>query len=293
MGVALQILRTMRPHQWVKNVFVLAPLVFSEHAGDPDELLRAGLAFLLFSALSGSVYLLNDIVDVEADREHPTKRDRPIASGQLPLATARLALGVLLTITIAAALAFSMELAAVGLAYFCLNVGYSFSLKHVPFVDVLVIATGFMLRLFGGGLAIDVPVSWWLGACTFLLAGFLGLGKRQHELELMASRPDTPSRKVLQRYQLEHIQLARRLLALATVACYSAYTLLGQTAASFAPRDLVWTIPFVIFGLWRFDRLTHETGQGRSPTDLMLRDVPFMMNVAAYGVTVLGIIYAG
>ena len=182
MSQAGDILRTLRPHQWVKNLFVLAPLVFAKRADDVDLLIHAGLAFLLFSLLSGCVYLLNDIVDVESDRAHPTKRHRPIPAGRLSLKAAKLALASLLCLTVSASFALSIEFAAIGMAYFTLNVGYSFALKHVPFVDVLIIASGFILRLLGGAFAIDVPLSVWLGACTFLLAMYLGLGKRKHEL---------------------------------------------------------------------------------------------------------------
>ena len=288
----LEILRSLRPHQWAKNLFVLAPLVFSEHLGDPAELARAGAAFLLFSALSGAVYLLNDIVDIDSDRQHPTKRHRPIPSGRLPLGAARLALGVVITATVAASFALSSELAAVGMAYFCLNVGYSFALKHVPFVDVLVIATGFLLRLFGGGVAIDVPVSWWIAGCTFVLATYLGLGKRQHELQVALAAETVPARRVLERYQLEHIRLAKAGTAVATFACYAAYTFFGRNQASFTPGDLVWTLPFVAFGLWRFDRLTRASTEGRSPTDRMLTDPAFLANLALYGATVIVVIYA-
>ncbi|MGM0576667.1 MAG: decaprenyl-phosphate phosphoribosyltransferase [Myxococcota bacterium] len=285
-----EIVRTLRPHQWVKNLFVLAPLVFAEHALEARPLVRAGGAFLLFSLLSGCVYLLNDIVDIESDRLHPTKRHRPIPAGRLSLGMARLTLAILLLGTIAGSFALSTDFAAVGLAYFALNVGYSFSLKHIPFVDVLSIAAGFILRLFGGAVAIDVPVSLWLGACTFLLATYLGLGKRKHELA-MAGEDATHQRRVLERYELEHIKGTMAALAVATLGCYAAYTLLGETMATFSPRDLVWTLPFVAFGLWRFYRLTERTEQGRSPTDLMLGDPPFLVNLALWGAVVVIVIY--
>jgi len=269
---------------------VLAPLVFAKRADDMGMLVDAALAFLLFSLLSGCVYLLNDIVDVDSDRAHPTKCHRPIAAGRLPLRTAQMALAGLLLTTVGAAFALSIEFAAIGMAYFTLNVGYSFALKHVPFVDVLIIASGFILRLFGGAFAIDVPLSIWLGACTFLLAMYLGLGKRKHELLAMKDGGHH-TRRVLARYDIARVRWAMALLALLTTGAYAAYTLMGETAAMFNPRDLVWTIPFVLIGLARFNVLTGRSEQGRSPTDLMLKDPPFIANLLAWGAAVLFLIY--
>ena len=280
----------MRPHQWVKNLFVMAPLVFAKRADDPTLLISAICAFFLFSFLSGCVYLLNDIVDVDNDRAHPTKCKRPIAAGRLPLKVAKMGLAALLLATVSASFVLSIEFAAIGLAYFTLNVGYSFALKHVPFVDVLIIASGFILRLLGGAYAIDVPLSVWLGACTFLLAMFLGLGKRKHELLAVADK-GAKTRKVLARYDLNTVRATMVVLAIATTGAYAAYTLLGETAAMFNPRDLVWTIPFVLVGLGRFYALTGRAEEGRSPTDLMLKDVPFLANLLAWGITVIVLVY--
>lgn len=290
MSVFLEVLRTMRPHQWVKNVFVVAPLVFAEHAGDTVDLARAAAAFFLFSMLSGAVYILNDLMDVDGDRAHPVKRERPIASGRLAVSAARLALGIVLLGAVAASFALSIEFAAVGLFYFTLNVGYSFAFKHVPFVDVLCIAAGFILRLYGGAQAIGVPVSPWIFVCTFLLACYLALGKRKHEL-VMVDSSGAKQRKVLDRYDLEHVKPAMTALAVLTAASYATYTLVGTTSSSFDPRDLVWTIPFVIFGLGRFQRLTNRRDDGRSPTDLMLADPLFIANVVLWGAVVVLMIY--
>ena len=292
MSLAGEILKTLRPHQWVKNLFVMAPLVFAKRADDVEMLVSAVSAFGLFSLLSGCVYLLNDIVDVESDRAHPTKCHRPIAAGRLPLKGAKMALAGLLLATVGSSFALSIEFAAIGMAYFTLNVGYSFALKHVPFVDVIIIASGFILRLLGGAFAIDVPLSIWLGACTFLLASYLGLGKRKHEL-LAVHKEGSKTRKVLARYDLPKVRVTMMILAALTTGAYAAYTLLGETAAMFNPRDLVWTIPFVLIGLIRFHMLTERSEQGRSPTDLMLKDVPFLANLVAWGVAAVFLVYQG
>lgn len=281
----------MRPHQWVKNAFVVAPLVFSENAGDVTQLSLAALAFALFSVLSGCVYILNDLVDAEADRAHPVKKHRPIASGFLSVPVARASLIGLLLSALAIAALVSPIFAAIGAGYFAMNVAYSFRLKHVPFVDVGLIATGFILRILGGAVAIGVPVSPWLFACTFLLAVFLGLGKRKHELLLVSEGGHTKQRRVLQDYDVEHVRIAMQISGLLTLVSYVMYTVVGTTVSSFSPRDLVWTIPFVGLGLFRFLMLTNHATDARSPTDMMLRDPPFLLNVLAWGIVVVVVIY--
>jgi decaprenyl-phosphate phosphoribosyltransferase len=286
------IIRSLRPHQWVKNFFVLAPLVFAQEAADARPVLRAAVAFVIFCLVSGAVYLLNDLVDAPSDRLHPVKRHRPIAAGRLTPRRAVIALVLLLAGSLAAAAALSLVLAGVVAAYYLLNVAYSFRFKHTPFLDVLTIAAGFILRLVGGAVAIDVPLSAWLAACTFLLAAFLALGKRKHEL-LALGTDKSPQRRVLERYDLDHVRPAMQGLAVATVGCYAAYTLLGSTHSGFSPRELVWTLPMVVFGLWRFHRLTERDEQGVSPTDLMMTDVPFIANLALWGLVVVTVIYLG
>jgi len=286
------LVRTLRPHQWVKNLFVLAPLVFAEQALEPLHFLHAAMAFVVFSVLSGCVYILNDLVDVENDRQHPVKRFRPIPSGALPIVTARMALAVLLVGTIAASfILLPPTFAAVGLTYFTLNVAYSFALKHVPFVDVACIAAGFLLRLVGGAVAVGVPITIWIFTCTFFLAMTLALGKRRHEI-LQAGERGSSQRKVLARYDLQQVSYAMVVMAVATLLSYVAYTVFGDRGGRFFdPRDLAWTIPCVVFGLWRFNRLVNRANEGRSPTDLMLRDAPFLINLGVWSVIVVVVIY--
>jgi len=288
----IAVVKAMRPHQWVKNLFVLAPLVFAEQALELGHLLRAALAFAVFSALSGCVYILNDLIDVEQDRQHPTKRHRPIASGALPIALAKTSLASLLLGSIALSFAaLGPTFAAVGLAYFSLNVAYSFALKHVPFVDVAVIATGFLLRLIGGAVTVAVPITPWILATTFLLALTLALGKRKHEI-LQAGDKKRDQRRVLARYDLVHVTRAMTGLAIATALCYAAYTAFGSPQGRlFHPHELAWTIPFVVFGLARFLQLTDRAEDGRSPTDLMLRDWPFLVNLGLWSIVVIIVIY--
>jgi 4-hydroxybenzoate polyprenyltransferase len=291
-SLPIAVVRAMRPHQWVKNLFVLAPLVFAQQALDLGHIWRATLAFAVFSVLSGCVYILNDLIDVEQDRQHPTKRLRPIASGALPIGAARTALAVLLIGAIGVSFAaLPTSFAAVGLAYFTLNVAYSFALKHVPFVDVICIATGFLLRIIGGAEAVDVPITAWILATTFLLALTLALGKRKHEI-LQGGERRKEQRKVLERYDIAHVTKAMIGLAIATAACYAAYTAFGSVQGRlFHPHDLAWTIPFVVFGLVRFVQLTDRAEDGRSPTDMMLRDWPFLVNLGLWSLVVVIVIY--
>lgn len=286
------LVKTLRPHQWVKNLFVLLPLVFAEQALEPAHFLHATIAFVVFSVLSGCVYILNDLVDVENDRQHPVKRFRPIPSGRLPILTARMALAALLVGAIVLSfVALPSSFVAIGLTYFTLNVAYSFALKHVPFVDVACIAAGFLLRLIGGAVAVQVPLTVWIFTCTFFVAMTMALGKRKHEI-LQAGERGRDQRKVLARYDLNHVSIAMMLMAVATVASYALYTMFGDRHGRlFDPRHLAWTIPCVIVGLWRFNVLTNRAEDGRSPTDAMLKDKPFLLVGLAWAILVVVVIY--
>lgn len=282
----------MRPVQWVKNVFVFAPLVFGMQLANPSSLGLATVAFVLFCLISSAVYLLNDILDRHADARHPTKRFRPIACGALPVDVARMATGALALIAIVGGVALEWRVAVVLLGYFVLNVAYSVRLKRLPFVDITCIALGFLLRLLAGGLAIMVPVSVWLLMCTFLLASLLALGKRKHELMAVHKNGRTEStRAVLELYRVAHIEWVMRGLALVTVACYAAYTVAASTIAHFETSSLVYSVPFVLFGLWRFNQLVGDHAEAQSPTDTMVRDVPFLLNVGGWAVFVTALIY--
>jgi decaprenyl-phosphate phosphoribosyltransferase len=286
------ILKSSRPHQWIKNLFVAAPLVFSRRIDDVQAVLFTAVAVAGFCLISSSVYLINDIVDVDKDRAHPLKRFRPIASGALPIRTAKLvalifgAAGLLLTLSRGALPA---EIAA---AYLVQNLAYSFYLKHIPFVDVAILAMGFLLRVLAGAAAIPVAPSLWLLVCTLLLASFLGFGKRAHELRTSAARGGT-QRKVLDRYNASALRVLIYLLAVLTTLAYAGYTQSHHALTFFGTRRLVLTVPFVAFGVFRFIWITQRKSDAESPTDSMLRDAPFMINLLGYAVAIVAIIYAG
>lgn len=287
----LALIKTLRPKQWVKNSFVAAPLVFSLRLLDPQSLLRTAAAVGLFSLISGCVYVLNDLVDVEADREHPRKRLRPIASGALPVALARAFLVVAVPLAVGLAVLLQPWFAAVLSGYFVLNVAYSFRLKQVAYLDVLLIATFFILRVLAGAFAIEVPASPWLLGCTFLLALFLGFGKRAHELATAANAGK--QRAALDRYDLRSLRWILRGLALAVVVTYAAYTRSPQTVAAFGTAALIYTVPLSAVAILRFIHLATTRKDAESPTDGMLRDPVSMVTFVLYVVATGAILYWG
>jgi 4-hydroxybenzoate polyprenyltransferase len=295
MSPALALVRTLRPHQWVKSSFVLVALVFSKHLFDGAYAWRAAAATLCFCALSGAVYAFNDVKDVEADRLHPTKKRRPIAAGELSENTALWAAAILATGALAGAAALSIDLALVCAAYLAQNLLYSLRLKQVAFVDVMLIASGFLLRVYAGAVAIDVPASPYLLWCTMLLATFLGLGKRAHEMAWaeQAGRGVADTRAALAGYSPRVVRAAMIVLAIATCAAYVLYTQDAHTVEFFGTRRLVWSTPFAVIGIVRFLQLALWRPREDSPTEAMLRDPAFLANLLAWGAVIVWIVYAG
>lgn len=293
MSASGALIRTLRPHQWVKNLFVAAPLVFSRHLLDPAYVVHTALAVLAFCALSGAVYAFNDVRDVEADRVHPTKRHRPIAAGRLSERAAMIWAGVLAAAGIATCAALDWRCGVFAAAYLVQNVLYSVKLKQVAFVDVGLIASGFLLRVLAGTTAIDVPASPWLLGCTVLLALFLGFGKRAHELA-WAERTGraAATRAALAGYRLGVLRVAMLVLAALTCAAYVAYTLDERTLRFFGTERLVYSSPFVGLGIVRFLILALWRPTDDSPTEAMLKDPWFLTILAGAAAAVLYAIYA-
>lgn len=286
-------IKTLRPHQWVKNLFVAAPLVFAKHLVDHGYLVRAALAVAAFCALSGAVYAMNDVLDVAADRQHPTKRHRPIAAGFLGERAALWLAAILAVAGLGTATALAPWCGGFAAIYLAQNLAYSLRLKQVAFVDVILIAAGFILRVAAGGAAIGVTPSTWLLACTGLLAMFLGLGKRAHELALAraAGGDVAATRAALAGYRPRAVQWAMVILAVATIAAYVAYTLDPHTVEYFGTRELVWSAPFGAIGIGRFAHLALRSRTADSPTDAMLRDPLFLLNLLAWAVVVVTTVY--
>ncbi len=288
------LMRSLRPHQWIKNLFVLAPLFFSKSFLDGPKLALGLTSAFLFCLVAGTVYLINDIFDIEKDRAHPTKCRRPIPSGELPLPVARAAVVFLGPGSIIAAMFIDPGFAAVLGIYLALNFAYSIQLKHLAFVDVSIIAIGFVLRVVAGALAIDVYISEWLLACTFFLALYLGLGKRQHEFTMFQAGDIASTRKVLERYRAEHLDFGVLFTAGLTIAVYTIYTLtaalpdqpLRSQQTPFSSAYLPITIPFAVFGITRFYQLIKKDSPD-SPTELLTHDKPFIINLALWGLVML------
>jgi 4-hydroxybenzoate polyprenyltransferase len=283
------LIEACRPRQWVKNLFVAAPLVFAKRLTDPRPSLRALAAVAIFCAVSSAVYLWNDLVDVEKDRVHPHKKNRPIASGRLSTGAARIAAATLATGALALAWLVDWRFAGCVLAYLVNNVAYSLWVKRVVYLDVLSIAFGFLVRVAAGAFAVGVEASGYLFLCTGLLATYLGFGKRAHELATAGERAGE-QRAVLRAYRPTILRAALYVTAVATFICYVLYTRAEHTVRFFGTTRMLWTAPFAAFGLLRFFVLV-QTPRGESPTEEILKDPPFMINLATWAVAITLIIY--
>jgi len=264
--------------------------VFSRNLGDPALVGRALVAFVLFCLLTGALYLLNDLMDYERDRAHPRKRSRPVASGALPRSVAAVVGAGLLAGALIAAFALSLAFGWTALAYAALLAGYSLGLKHVAILDVLVVAAGFVLRAAAGGVAIDVEISPWLIICTLLLALFLVCGKRRHEiLALEGNAPE--HRPSLVQYTPQLLDQMISIVTASTVMAYALYTLSAETAEKLGTRWLPLTIPFVLYGIFRYLYLLYRRELGGNPSELFLTDGPLLVNCALWALAVILLVY--
>ena len=282
----------MRPRQWAKNVFVLAPLVFARQLDDPQVLGRAVLAFAAFSLLASAVYLFNDIRDREEDSHHPRKRDRPIAAGRLSVAAAATAAAVLAVAAGAMGLALGGAFLAILATYLLANLAYSVRLKRVVILDVMVLSFGFVLRVMAGGVAVGVEVSAWLILCTSFLALFLAFSKRRHELMLLADEA-SEQRQVLTHYSPAFLDQMINVVTAGTVVAYAVYAISPETIEKFDTRDLIFTMPFVLFGIFRYLYLIYQRSSDLNPTEAILGDKPFLINILLWVASVVWVIYRG
>ncbi len=279
----------MRPRQWAKNIFVFAALVFAGRLADGAAVLRVCGAFAVFCVLSSAVYLINDVRDREADRRHPVKRRRPIAAGEISPGTASAASVVLAVAALFSAFWLSAGLGAVSCAYFILNLAYSFGLKRIVILDVMMVATGFLMRAFAGALVINVAISRWLVLCTGLLALFLGFVKRRQEIAGLDGREAT--RPILREYSLPFLDQMIAVVTGATVVAYSLYAFSPEVAARLGTEHMGLTIPFVLFGIFRYLYLVHQRGVGENPTVVVLADLPLILDVALWAAAVVVALY--
>ena len=282
---------SLRPEQWTKNLLVLAGVVFGGRLLEPPAVAIALAAFAIFCALSGAVYLFNDVADREADQNHPLKRERPIASGQLS-ATSAVTAGVVLGIAgVATAFSIGTQFGIVAAAYLAAQILYSFGLKHVVIVDVLMIAAGFVLRAIAGAVAVNVPIGHWLLVCTTLLALFLALSKRRHELTLLAGGA-TDHRRILEEYSPYLLDQMIGVVTSSTLIAYTVYATSSDTAARLGTAKLGLTIPFVLYGIFRYLYLVHQKRGGGSPATMLLTDRPLLGCVALWAASVIVLMYS-
>jgi len=285
------IVKTMRPRQWTKNLVIYAPLVFDRQLGlnNLPVFFRTTAGFVIFCLLSGVVYIINDITDYEADRNHPEKRRRPIASGHLQVSTARGAAIAILVVIFPLSYLLSPAFAGVAAVYFLLNLVYSKWLKHVTLIDVFVIALGFVLRVLAGAVLITVArFSPWLYVVTTLGALLLGFGKRRAEIGLLADDANT-HRKVLDGYTIPLLDQLITIVAATIIIAYSLYTFSAPNLPS--NNIMMLTIPFVLYGIFRYLYLLHVDQSGGAPEELLLSDRPLQISIILWGVSILAIFY--
>jgi 4-hydroxybenzoate polyprenyltransferase len=289
-SVPLNLLISLRPGQWTKNLFVFAALVFAQRLTDADAVVQAVIAFLVFCALSSTVYLINDVLDREQDRRHPLKADRPVASGALRPSVAIAAAAILGIVTMTVALGLGWRFFQIAAGYLLLLVAYSAFLKHIVILDVLTISAGFTLRAAAGAAAIAVPISHWLLVCTTLLAMFIALSKRRHELTLLTEKA-IDHRPILGDYTPYLLDQMISVVTASTLIAYAFYTISPETTAKFGTDLLSLTIPFPLYGIFRYLYLVHRRDKGGSPAELVVNDRPLLVCVGLWALSVILIIY--
>jgi 4-hydroxybenzoate polyprenyltransferase len=286
----LHLIKSFRPGQWTKNLFIFAGLIFSQNAFDIQMLGLTLAAFAVFCALSGSVYTINDLSDLHEDKKHPVKKHRPLASGKLGVHFATGALVILIPAALLAAWLLGRGFFIVSLSYLVLQALYSFYLKRVVILDVFSIAAGFVLRVVAGAVVIDVEISSWLIICTILLSLFLALSKRRHELETLED--EAPEhRKVLEDYSRGLLDQMISVVTASTVVCYALYTISGETVEKFGTKNLIFTVPFVLYGIFRYLYLVHKKGEGGNPENIIVSDIPLIINMILWVMTAAVILY--
>jgi len=285
------ILKSIRPHQWIKNLFLFAGIVFSGQFFHPDAFVRSIAGFIAFCALASGTYLLNDVVDIESDRAHPDKKNRPIASGIVPVGLS-VAVGIALLFGgLAISFGLGSRFLAISAGYVFLQLLYIFLLKNQPVLDILAVSAGFVIRAAAGGIVIDVPISSWLLVCTSLLALFLVTEKRRQELaRIEIENGELQSRPSLRNYSVGFLDNMAMIEIAATMVAYMLYVFSVETRAKFG-YGMGATIPFVFYGFFRYLWLVHIKGKGEAPTKIFLTDISSIINLFFWGLTVFIIVY--
>lgn len=278
-------IKLARPKQWIKNLFVFAALIFAKHIFELDYVTKVLLAFFCFCMISACVYIINDVIDAEKDKLHPKKKLRPVASGLISKTEALVFLSGLLPVSVIAAFMLDISFAVVLLLYFANNILYSIKVKHMVILDVMSIALGFLLRVIGGALVIKVYISPWILLCTLLLSLFLGFSKRRNELVILENGANS-HRKILEEYSLEFIDNMLSIVTACTVMAYSLYTFMSSNT-----YYMMLTIPFVLYGIFRYQYIIYRKKEGGSPEETVLSDMPLMINIILWALASIIILY--
>jgi 4-hydroxybenzoate polyprenyltransferase len=289
-GLPAAMLELLRPAQWTKNVVVFAALVFSKHLFDPHSLALVSLTVLAFCATASGAYVVNDIWDCERDSQHPVKALRPLPSGRVGRGAATVLAAALMLVGIGGAWALGPLVGALVSVYLLLQFAYTFALKALVILDVMAIAAGFVIRAVAGGVVINVPISPWLIICTFLLMLFLGFSKRRHELVLLETRA-TDHRATLRDYSPYFLDQMIAVVTASTVVAYAIYTASPEVQDKLGTDKLYLTIPFVLFGIFRYLYLVHQREEGGNPTQVLLTDRPLLLDVGLWFLTVALLLY--
>jgi 4-hydroxybenzoate polyprenyltransferase len=276
--VVLEILKSLRPQQWIKNFFLFAALLFSRNLLNRPLLLKTVEAFVAFCLISSAHYIFNDLRDLAEDRLHPIKSRRPLASGRLGKGPAVAALAIIGAAGIGLAASINRPFLLITLGYLVLQTAYSMWLKHVVILDIFVIAAGFLMRVVAGGLAIAVEISSWLLVCTILLSLFLAMGKRRYELVLL-DKDAASHRPILREYNTYLLDQMISVVTASTLLAYCLYTISAETVAKFGTRNLIFTVPFVLYGIFRYLYLIHQKAGGGTPESLIIRDKPLLLDI--------------
>ena len=284
-------LQLLRVPQWIKNLFVFVPLLFSLHLFEENYLLSSFFAFILFSLASSLIYVINDIIDIDSDSAHPKKKLRPLPSGRIKKQTAFFIAGIIFIILIILSLYANNNFKFFLIGFVTLNIFYSFYFKHIVILDVFSIAAGFTIRVLGGAAIIDVPVSSWLVLTTMFISLFLGVMKRHSELEQVSDIENGLTRKVLTEYSITFTNQMATVAAAGVIICYALYTVSQRTITVFGTENLIYTTPFVVFGIFRYMYLEYLNQKGENTTQIMLTDIPMIFTVFLYICTTILIVY--
>lgn len=280
----------MRLQQWIKNLFIFAALIFSAHLFNLQDLILTILGFISFSLVASGTYIINDIADLKKDQLHPLKSNRPLPSGRLSKREAFAGAIIIIAIGMIISYVLNTNFALVVLSYIVINIIYSFGLKDIVILDVMTISAGFVLRVIGGAVLIQVPTSEWLIICTILLSLFLGFSKRRHELLLLENNANS-HRSVLQHYSPYFLDQMISIVTATTVMSYALYTISTDTIHKFGTSNLIYTVPFVLYGIFRYLYLVHKREEGGNPAKLALTDLPLFINIILWFICVTIIIY--